>query len=93
MRGKSGHWGNSFTKGNANAMRLRGLETRRFRAEKRLIRALCSSEATEMVRPAQIAGLTDPTFLAFEPVPEPSVLGLLAMGIAAFLVRRSKLIA
>lgn len=56
MRGKSGQWGNPFTKGNANAMRLRGLETRRSRAEKRFIRALCSGEATEMVRPAQIAG-------------------------------------
>jgi hypothetical protein len=56
MSGKSGHWGNPFTKENANAMRLRGLETRRFRAEKRLIEALCSCEATEPVRQTQLAG-------------------------------------
>jgi hypothetical protein len=34
------------------------------------------------------SGLTDPTFLAFEPVPEPSTLGFLAVGATALLIRR-----
>lgn len=55
MRGKSGQWGNPFTKGNANAMRLRGLETRRFLAGKRLIRALCGGESPEPVKRTQLA--------------------------------------
>jgi DNA-binding beta-propeller fold protein YncE len=32
--------------------------------------------------------LSNPTFLAFQPVPEPSALGLLAVSTAALLVRR-----
>ena len=38
------------------------------------------------------SGLAEPTYLAFQgitlPVPEPSVLGLLAVGVSAFLIRR-----
>lgn len=47
MTGKSGQWGTPFTKGNANAMRLRGLETRRWKSEKRLARELCEGESTK----------------------------------------------
>jgi hypothetical protein len=61
MRGKSGQWGNPFTKGNANAMRLRGLETRRWKSEKRLVRALCSGEPPEAVRQEHLAGPTQPS--------------------------------
>jgi hypothetical protein len=56
MRGKSGQWGTPFTKGNANAMRLRGLAIRRFNSGKRLARELCGGEATEPVRQARLAG-------------------------------------
>ena len=38
-------------------------------------------------------GLHNLTFLAFQPVPEPSVLGLLAVGVTALIVRRRKLAA
>jgi PEP-CTERM motif len=34
------------------------------------------------------SGLNGPTFLAFQPVPEPSALGLLAIGTAAVSIRR-----
>jgi len=61
MRGKSGQWGNPFTKGNANAMRLRGLETRRWKSEKRLARALCSGEPPQAVRQEQLAGPAQPS--------------------------------
>ena len=47
VRGKTGQWGVPFTKGNADAMRRRGLETRRFHAEKRRIRELCEGESTK----------------------------------------------
>jgi hypothetical protein len=36
------------------------------------------------------SGLSNPAGLAFQPVPEPSALGLLAVGAAAFLVRRHR---
>ena len=36
-------------------------------------------------------GLAEPVMIAFEPVPEPSVLGLLAVGVTALLVRRRNL--
>jgi len=55
MRGKPGQWGNPFTKGNANAMRVRGLETRRWKSEKRLAMELCGGGSTAPVRRAQIA--------------------------------------
>jgi len=56
MRGKSGRWGNPITRATANAMRLRGLDTRRWKSEKRLARALCGGEPTEPVRRARLAG-------------------------------------
>ena len=37
------------------------------------------------------SGLNDPIGLAFQPVPEPSALGLLAVGVTALLVRHRKL--
>jgi len=36
------------------------------------------------------SGLSSPFGLAFQPVPEPSVMGLLAVGATALLVRRRK---
>jgi hypothetical protein len=39
------------------------------------------------------SGLNRPVGLAFQPVPEPSALGLLAVGATALLVRRRKLFA
>jgi hypothetical protein len=46
MRGKTGHWGKPFTKENANAMRQRGLNTRRSNSADRL-RELCRDEETK----------------------------------------------
>ena len=60
MRGKSGHWGTPFTKGNANAMRLRGLATRRWHSEKRLIRSLCEGEATKQETRETQSGVGEP---------------------------------
>ena len=37
-----------------------------------------------------VSGLDDPDGLAFQPVPEPSALGLLAVGVTALLVRRRR---
>ena len=56
MRGKSGHWGKPFTKGNANAMRLRGLEIRRSISADRLASKLRRGEAIEQARQAWPAG-------------------------------------
>ena len=61
MRGKTGQWGKPFTRENANTMRLRGLETRRFNAEKRLARALCGGEPTAAIRHEQLAGPAQPS--------------------------------
>ncbi len=61
MRGKSGHWGNPFTKGNANAMRLRGLDIRRSSSGKRLARALRGGESTEPVSQTQVARPSQPS--------------------------------
>ena len=47
MRGKSGHWGKPFTKGNANAMRLHGLAIRRSNSADRLVRKQWSEVETK----------------------------------------------
>jgi hypothetical protein len=60
MRGKSGQWGTPFTRENANAMRLRGLATRRWKSEKRLIRSLCEGEATKQETRETRSGVGEP---------------------------------
>jgi hypothetical protein len=60
-RVKSGHWGNPFTKENANFFRQRGLETRRFNAEKRLAKVLCGGEPSEPVSQARLGGPSQPS--------------------------------
>ena len=80
MRGKSGQWGIPFTKGNANAMRLRGLDIRRRNSVKRLARVLCEGQPTKWemreTRPGvYVQVVTDSTALRAERARQPQLAG------------------
>ena len=55
-RGKSGKFGSPFTKGNANAMRRRGLDIRRHNSAERLACKLRRGEEIERARQARLDG-------------------------------------